>query len=111
MNTGDFVFFSQQGQQEVHVGVITSINDDGQKFRVHEHRQAPRLEKRFTPLYLNSNNNRHEVNCKVKPDPNVHTPTMIAVSNADVLGCGSIHDYMINGSLFGTLRSMGVLGE
>ena len=89
----------------------TSIIDayDGQKFRVHEYRQAPGLRKRFTPPYLNSTNNRHEV--KVKPSPAVHTPTMITVSNADVLACGSIHDYMINGSLFDTLRSMGVLGE
>ena len=63
----------------------------------------------FTPLYLNSTNNRHEV--KVEPDPNVHTPTMITVSNADVLASGSIHDYMINDSLFDTLRSMGVLDE
>ena len=43
MHTGDFIFFSQQGQQEVHAGVITSIIDHGQKFRVHEHRQVPRL--------------------------------------------------------------------
>ena len=105
---GDFVSFTTQESQIVHAGIVTDTADAGKTLAVHEHRQAPRLKKRFTPLYLNTNTNKHEV--KLKPKP-YHEATMVTVHDTDVLATGSIFDHMVHDSMFDALHSIGVLDE
>ena len=47
---GDFVFYTHPTSLMVNAGVITGI--DGPRCLVHEHRQAPRRNRQFTPLYF-----------------------------------------------------------
>jgi len=105
---GDFVFYTTQESQTVNAGVVTDTSDDGKTLTVHEHRQAPKQKKRFTPLYLNTNTNKHEV--KLKPKPH-HEATMVTVHDDDVLVTGSIFDHMVHDSMFDALHSLGVLDE
>ena len=105
---GDFVFYTTQESQTVNAGVVTDTSDDGKTLIVHEHRQAPKQKKRFTPLYPDTSTNKHEV--KLKPKPH-HEATMVTVHDDDVLVTGSIFDHMVHDSMFDALRSLGVLDE
>ena len=49
---GDFVFFSESYSPLVEAGKVLNVSSDN-VVEVHVHRQAPKMKRRFVPLYLN----------------------------------------------------------
>ena len=54
ISSGDFVFFSRNGEKQVYAGVVQYVTDDRSEVSVHEYRQAPKQHTRFSPLYTNA---------------------------------------------------------
>jgi len=102
----DFVFFSLPDSSVVQGGIVVATQQGS--VTVYECRQAPSQQRRFTPIYLNSTNDRYEA--KLKPSA-CHMPVHVDVPVACVLAHGRIDNHYISASLFETLRSLGVLDE
>ena len=91
----------------VNVGVITDI--DGPRCLVHEHRQAPRRDRQFTPLYYDDDTKTYLT--KIKPSPRLE-PVIIAVNFSDIMVSRSINTSgFIDPSLLDLLISLGVTPE
>ena len=87
-------------------GVVTTHDND--TVTVHEYRQAPNIQSRFTPLYTNTSNQRLEA--KLKPQ-SCHIPVMHTVNRMKLVTSGSISNYHVDSRLFDTLRSLGVVDQ
>ena len=105
---GKFAFFSKQDQREVLAGTIHSVSNDGKTITIHEHRQAPQRQRRFTPLYKNNNNNKYEVRTKIY---DYHSPVHVDMDVSDLIVTGEINDYYIDETMLDKLKSVGVLHE
>lgn len=105
-SNGDFVFFTCSDTGSVLSGVVTA--SDNNTVTVHEYRQAPKMQRRFTPLYTNTQNRRLEA--KLKPQT-CHVPVMHTVQRRTLELSGSISNYQIDSHMFDTLRSRGVVDQ
>ena len=106
VSDGDFVFFTNSDTGSVLGGVVTAT--DNNTVTVHEYRQAPRMQRRFTPLYTNTQTQRLEA--KLKPQT-CHTPVMHTVQRKRIEISGTITNYQVDSHVFNTLRSRGVVDQ
>ena len=91
----------------VNVGVITDI--DGPRCLVHEHRQAPRRDRQFTPLYYDDDTKTYLT--KIKASPRLES-VIVAVNFSDIMVSGSISaSGFVDPSLLAHLISIGVTPE
>ena len=104
---GDFVFYSHVDSSDVVAGLVTDIDSEG-ILSIQDHRQAPKLERRFVPLYFNSRNNKYEQREKALE---YHTPAMSYVHPSRIMLTGVIAKFMIPPSMLDALRSLGVADE
>lgn len=89
--------------------MVQYVTDDRSSISVHEYRQAPKQQTRFSPLYTNSL--RH--NIEVSMAPKTHRTAVVHdVTASQILLSGSISDsYHIDPALLDLLRSQGVADQ
>jgi len=88
-------------------GVITDLTETGSPV-VLEHRQAPVMARRFTPLYRNSMSNKVSQQTKQRPND---IPVSLTVDPNDVVGVGSLVNFQIDNTLLHALRTIGVADQ
>ena len=108
VEVGAFVFFSSGTSPHVLGGTVQYVDPDTGAFTVHEHRQAAKSTRRFTPLYSDTSTRAHRVEPRVKPKP-CHVPVMHDVVPGDVHAVGAITAYYLPQSMLDSLHALGVV--
>ena len=105
--TGDFIFYSHPTTRSVNAGVVIALETS--RCLVHEHRQAPKAERLFTPLYYDADKDTYVQ--KVKPTSSMEA-VVVTVSLDDVITAGSISaTRYIDSDLLARLASLGITSE
>ena len=112
LQVGKFAFFSSDTSADVLGGKIVSmrVDVDAACITVHEHRQASRATRQFTPLYTWSNtaHRGNRMEAKEKPQPcHVHVLHDVPIDKVHVVR--NITGYHVHQSMLDSLRSMGVV--
>ena len=123
---GDFVFYtSSQDSALVHAGKVVEV--DAARYLVHRHRQAPKRNRQFTPLYFDADAKSHanlddssvssaplgedDSVPRTRPTPSMEA-VLVTVARSDVLAFGAISDtYQIDSSLLDRLISLGITAQ
>ena len=105
--TGDFIFYSHPTTRSVNAGVVIALETS--RCLVHEHRQAPKAARLFTPLYYDADKDTYVQ--KVKPTSSMEA-VVVTVSLDDVITAGSISaTRYIDSDLLARLASLGITSE
>ena len=107
-SVGEFVFYNApQDDALVHAGVVLEV--DSVRCLVHQHRQAPRRNRQFTPLYLDADT--HAYVPRITPTASMEA-VVVTVNLSDIIAVGSISDTrQVDSKLFARLASLGVTAQ
>ena len=105
---GMFIFYnSPHDNTLVQAGVVVQV--DAARCLVHQYRQAPKRDRQFTPLYLDTDKKSHVA--RVKPTASMEA-VMVTVSFPDILVTGCISDSNhIDNQLLDRLTSLGITAQ
>ena len=105
---GMFIFYnSPHDDTLVQAGVVVQV--DAARCLVHQYRQAPKRDRQFTPLYLDTDKKSHVA--RVKPTASMEA-AMVKVSFPDIRVTGCISDSNhIDNQLLDRLTSLGITAQ